>query len=188
MRFLSVLTISLAMAFGALAGAAEAKMTVNGAEITAEIRAQLASAYGAVPDGDYWYDPMTGLWGTQGGPGIGRIMPALDFGAPLAANASGGGDGRLTGVFINAREIHPDELALLTNMFGAVTPGRYWLNADLVGGYEGGPAIFDLRAAAAQQAGGAGYNRDTLFGGLMSDGQCAGYLHPSGASVMTGNC
>ena len=27
-----------------------------------------------------------------------------------------------------------------------------------------------------------------LFGGLMSDGACSGYLHPSGATVMTGDC
>jgi hypothetical protein len=184
MKFLSILTIAFAM----LAGAANAAMTVNGAEVSAEVRAQLAAAYGDVPDGAYWYDPMTGLWGVEGGPGIGRIVPALDFGAPLKANASGGGDGRLTGVFINAREIHPEELALLQGLFGYVAPGRYWLGADLVGGYEGSPALFDLRAAAQQQSGGPGYNKSTLFGDLMSDGQCAGYLHPSGASVMTGNC
>ena len=85
-------------------------------------------------------------------------------------------------------EIHPQEFALLVQMFGYVNPGRYWLGANLTGGYEGGPAIFDLRAAAKANAGGDGYNRNTLFGGLMSDGACSGYLHPSGATVMTGDC
>lgn len=181
--------LAIMSAIAALFGAATAQMKVNGVALDDATRGALAAAYGAVPDGAYWYDPMIGLWGVEGGPGIGRILPLLDFGAALAANASGGGDGRLTGVFINGREIHPQELQLLTQMFGYVTPGRYWLNAQLVGGYEGGPPQFDLRALAAQNAGGAGgYNRNTLFGGLMSDGQCAGYLHPGGATVMTGNC
>ncbi|MEL6360633.1 MAG: hypothetical protein AAFR21_06065 [Pseudomonadota bacterium] len=172
----------------ALTSAASAQLIVNG-EIVAEAdRAKLAAAYGPVPDGQYWYDPASGFWGVIGGPSIGRIIAGLDFGAPMPATASGGGNGSYTGVFVNGREIHPEELALLTQLFGYVNPGRYWLGANLVGGYEGGPAEFDLRAAAASATGGAGYNRDTLFGGLMSDGQCSGYLHPGGSTVMTGNC
>ena len=64
------------------------------------------------------------------------------------------------------------------------------MNAQLIGGFEGGPAIFNLDAAANQgdSGRGAGYNRDTIGGGLMSDGNCAGYLHPGGASVMVGAC
>jgi len=58
----------------------------------------------------------------------------------------------------------------------------------------GGPPAFDLGAAARGAAGGGGggggggYNRNTPGGGLMSDGECSGYLHPGGATVMTGNC
>lgn len=165
-------------------------LVVNGVELDAQMRAALAQAYGAVPDGKYWYDPMSGLVGVAGGPSSGQILPNLPFGT-LAADASGGGDGTLTGLFINGREIHPDEAKLLMAMFGYVNPGRYWLGPNFVGGYEGGPAMFDLRASArgAGQGGEPGYNRSTLFGDLMSDGQCSGYFDPnSGSSVMTGNC
>ncbi len=164
---------------------AQSGLTVNGVPIDGQTRTALANVYGPVPDGAYWYDPYSGLWGVQGGPSIGRILPGLNLGGPLRASASGGGNGALTGVFVNGREIHPQELMLLRQLFGYINPGRYWLGPTLVGGYEGGPAQFDLRASA-QAAG--GYNRSTLFGGLMSDGQCSGYLHPGGSTVMTGNC
>ncbi|MEQ1929220.1 MAG: hypothetical protein ABL957_01630 [Parvularculaceae bacterium] len=169
---------------------ARAEVVVNGAPLDAKARSALAEVYGSIPDGAYWYDAASGLWGVAGGPSSGRIMPGLALGGALAANASGGGDGRATAVFINGREIHPDELVLLTRLFGTVIPGRYWLGPLLTGGYEGGPAIFDLRGAASTAAsGGPGYNKSTLFGDLMSDGQCAGYFDPSsGSSVMTGNC
>ena len=121
-----------------------------------------------------------------GGPSSGRIAPGLAVDGPLRADASGGGGGGLTGVFMNGREIHPRESLYLRALFGMVVPGRYWLGPTLVGGLEGGPPAFDLHAAAA--TGGSGSNQNTLFGGLMSDGQCAGYLHPGGATVMTGNC
>ncbi|NIR42897.1 MAG: hypothetical protein GWN99_03350, partial [Gemmatimonadetes bacterium] len=80
-------------------------------------------------------------------------------------------------------------LRYLQSIFGYVNPGRYWLNFYGVGGYEGGPAIFDLRAAAAAAGSGGvygGQTRRTPFGGLGSDGNCSYYLHPSGSSVM--NC
>jgi hypothetical protein len=117
-----------------------------------------------------------------GGSSSGQILPNLPIGGPLRANAS---DTR-TGAFINGREIHYQKLAYLQQLYGVVNPGRYWMNAQLIDGYEGGPPIFDLRAACG--GGGSGYNRNTIGGGLMSEGSCSGYLHPSGASVMTGNC
>ncbi len=188
------------------AGAPSAKSGIafNGAALEGEMLAGFVEFYGVIPDGAYWYDPVSGLVGVVGGPSSGQIVPNLPLGA-LPPNASGGGDGRLTAVFINGREIHPSELMTLTALFGAVNPGRYWLWPSLVGGYEGGPPMFDLKAAAAQAAGGGagsyggggavdatgqpGYNTSTAFGDLMSDGQCSGYFDPSsGASVMTGNC
>lgn len=119
---------------------ANAEITVNGIALDEPTRAALTGAYGAIPDGGYWYDPASGLWGVAGGPSVGRILPGLALGGPLAANASGGGDGALTGVFINGREIHPQELMLLTQLFGYVNPGRYWLGPMLIGGVEGGAA------------------------------------------------
>lgn len=172
--------------------AAQGGVSVNGAMLDGATRAALQQAYGAVPDGRYWYDPLSGLWGVEKGPSVGRLMPGLALGGALRADASASGDGMTTGVFINGREIHPEEYALLAALFGYVNPGRYWLGPDLTGGYEGGPVLFDLKASAAgvkgTNAGGPGYNRSTLFGDLMSDGQCSGYLHPNGSTVMTGNC
>jgi len=170
--------------------AAGGPIIVNGVELDAQQGNTLMQLYGPVPSGDYWYDPASGLWGPAGGPSTGQILPNLEFGGNLRADASGGG----TGVFVNGRELHPREVARLQQLYGNVLPGRYWMNAWLVGGFEGGPASFDLRAAMAAAGGGAagtpgsGYNRNTIGGGLMSDGKCAGYLHPGGASVMTGDC
>ncbi len=190
-RVLSVLVLAFVLA-GALARAghdAEGGQTViNGQPLSAETLAALGRVYGPIPAGDYWYDAFSGLWGVTGGPSTGRILPGLALGGPLRPDASGGGDGTTSGVFINGREIHPGEHQYLVALFGAVDPGRYWLGPTLVGGIEGGPPLFDLRAAAAAAAGGSGYNNDTLFGGLMSDGQCSGYLPPGGTTVMTGNC
>jgi len=171
-------------AYHSLAGG---PIIVNGQELAAEQGQALMQLYGQIPAGNYWYDTYSGLWGTIGGPGTGRILPGLNLGGPLQAGVSGGG----TGVFVNGRELHPLEVRRLVQIYGSVTPGRYWMNAQLIGGFEGGPATFDLNAAAASAGAeygqGSGYNRNTIGGGLMSDGGCSGYLHPSGASVMTGN-
>ena len=61
------------------------------------------------------------------------------------------------------------------------------MNAQWIGGIEGGPPSFSLQAGGGG-GGNSGYNVNTYGGGLMSDGNCSGYLHPSGASVMTGDC
>lgn len=158
----------------------------NGLALDEATLGALQSAYQAqIPAGSYWYDALTGLWGLRGGPSAGQIHPGLALGGPLAADASGGG----TGVYINGRELHPMDVANLQQMFGAVPPGRFWLNAEGLGGYEGGPPLFNLRAAAAaQQPGGPGYNRSTLGGHLGSDGQNSYWFDPkTGASVMTGD-
>lgn len=131
------------------AGAQETGILVNGQPLTA----QEVVSYGVdLPPGRYWYDGTSGLWGVEGGPSVGQIMAGLPLGGPLQADASGGG----TGVFINSREIHSSELLELMQMFGEVPPGRYWLDANLVGGLEGQPAAFDLKAAGAAGSGGAG--------------------------------
>ncbi len=178
---LSLLVLPPAIAYHDIAGG---PIVVNGQELDSQDGQALMQYYGVIPAGNYWYDSVSGLWGLSGGPSTGQIMPDLRLGGNLRPGASGGG----TGVFINGREIHTQEYMILLGMFGTVIPGRYWMNAQLVGGFEGGPAIFNLHAALGNSGSGSGYNRDTIGGGLMSDGNCSGYLHPSGASVMTGNC
>jgi len=180
--------IAAIMSFSAYAyhGIAGGPIIVNGVELDANQGSGLMQYYGPIPAGNYWYDHMSGLWGLQGEPGTGQIMPNLPIGGSLPSNASGGG----TGVFVNGREIHVKEYLYLQQLYGVVVPGRYWMNAQLIGGFEGQPASFNLGAASGGQGSGSGsgYNRNTIGGGLMSDGSCSGYLHPSGASVMSGNC
>ncbi|MGH9901566.1 MAG: hypothetical protein ACRD68_07105, partial [Pyrinomonadaceae bacterium] len=92
-----------------------------------------------IPDGDYWYDRRCGAWGEEGGPTLGFILPGLNLGGRLKANASRG----RTGVFVNGRELHRlDVLALQQIM--TVYRGRFWVDAHGNGGYEGGPALFNL--------------------------------------------
>jgi hypothetical protein len=74
-----------------------------------------------------------------------------------------------TGIFFNGREIHIDELAELMRMFDEVPPGRYWLGADLVGGIEGQPASFDLRAANAAVSGESGGQDSGYFEDRVTD-------------------
>lgn len=166
----------------------------NGAVLPPAAVAQLQVAGVPLQPGRHWYDPMSGWWGRQGGPAIGQLPPGLPLGGPLRADASGGG----TGTFINGRELHPVEVQQLMLLFNAPVPRlRFWMNAQGIGGPEGGPATFSLTAAAqargqaygqAHGRGAAGPRRGA-FGTVGGDGNCSYYNDPStGASVMTGNC
>jgi hypothetical protein len=117
-----------------------------------------------VVNGRYWYDNVSGLWGFEGGPTAGRMYPGLRLGGPLRPDASRSN----TGVFVNGRDIHPQELSFLKQCFGYVNRARYWLNAQGVGGYERGPAQFDVtRCFASGQGGG---RRESLLGGYFLTG------------------
>lgn len=163
-------------------------VVVNGAPIEARHAAALESAYRTrlVP-GRYWYDARSGLWGLEGGASVGIIAPGLPFGR-MDPRASVGRFAGITGVFINGREIHPDELQYLRMLYGQVQRARYWLNAQGIAGYEGGPPQFNLVAAARQSRGNGSSLRRGLFGSTGSDGECSYYMHPNGSSVMTGRC
>jgi hypothetical protein len=167
---------------------ANKKVVINGTQLTAKDIQTLERNYGVpMQTGRYWYDKMSGLWGYAGQPTAGQILAGLQLGGPLKADASNGN----TGVFINGRQLPVVEVTYLQQL-GTVYKGRYWMNAQGVGGIEGGPAIFDLGAAARQRSGGGlygGNSRTTPFGHLGSDGKCSYYFDPkSGSSVMSGNC
>ncbi len=139
----------------ALSSQAEARnsaVAINGQQLSQQELAALQSMVGPVGPGHYWYDPVSGLYGYAGGPTVGQTLAGLRVGGRLRADASGGG----TGVYINGREIHPQEYRFLARLYGQVNPGRYWLNAAGIGGYEGGPARFNLRQAIAQAQAGSG--------------------------------
>lgn len=125
---------------------------INGAELEKHQGRALIILYGQIPAGNYWYDRKSGLWGKVGGPSSGQFLPNMGLGGELDPQASGGG----TEVFVNGREIHVKELNRLQELYGEIQPGRYWMNARLVGGRVGEPAIFNLNAAGDNQT--AGYD------------------------------
>lgn len=173
--------------------AGESQVIVNDEVLDAETHRGLEETYRTklIP-GRYWYDTVSGLWGLEGGPSLGQIVAGMQIGRGLAADASVKDMRSRTFVFVNGREIHPQELQSLIRLYGSVREGRYWLNARGIAGREGGPPEFDLRAAAmarAPQSRGPGYSHRGVFGNTASDGDCGYYNDPaSGASVMTGNC
>lgn len=192
MRILKVIFLmSIVLGFSRNAAADKGGgIIINGKTLDQNEVMQLQQIVGAaVVPGNYWYDGVSGLWGYIGGPYSGQILPGLSLGE-LPPDASGRG----TNVYINGREIHPTELTQLQQGFGVIQPGRYWLNAQGIGGYEGGPAQFNLlasRGGTSSQGGGGmygGYTERAAGGSVGSDGNCSYYMAPDGSSVMTGNC
>jgi hypothetical protein len=163
-RFAQSLVLVLGLA-PATALADQPGIVVNGQPLST----QEVLHYGVdVPPGRYWYDQVSGFWGVEGGPSVGQISPGLPLGGALRADASSGD----TGVFINGREIHMQELLELQTIFGEVPLGRYWLGADGVGGVEGGPPSFDLAPATSQaESGGSGVFEDDVADFFMRNGQ-----------------
>lgn len=154
---------------------------VNGAALDARTLAQLERAYrSSIRPGRYWYDAVSGLWGFEKGPAAGQIQSGLALGR-LRSNASGGG----TGIYLNGREIHPLERAYLVRLYGArnVRPGRYWMNARGIGGYEGGPAFFNLGASASSGRSMTGYS---TTGAVLGGGGAVGYIDSDGRGVTCG--
>jgi hypothetical protein len=99
-----------------------------------------------IEDGRYWYDRRSGAMGPDGGPTLAFIVPDLELGGPLAADASAG----TTGVFLNGRELPQYDLIELTRLVGFVAQGRYFLDASGNAGFEGGPPMINLVAASRQ--------------------------------------
>lgn len=180
-----LLTTSLCPAYASLTAqtADGTGVYVNRVELGSDVVGALARSGVQIVPGAYWYDAISGLYGLIGGPGLGFTMPGLSVGGPLPADASGGG----TYVFVNGRELHPTDVALLVSVLGPVYPGRYWLRYDGFYGVEGGPALGNLIALAQRAAGGSGYNRTNPFGHLGSDGQSSYFFDPdTGCSVISG--
>jgi hypothetical protein len=124
-------------------------IVVNGVHLSAEQLAELERSHRApLRDGRYWYDPISGAWGAQGGPTLGFIHAGLELGGPLPADASNGE----TGVFVNGRELHWYDLAGLQQL-GPIWPGRYWIDALGNFGIEGGARLGNLCWLVQQRLG-----------------------------------
>ncbi len=165
---------------------------VNRARLSGQQIAGLENLYRVrIQNGRYWYDRFSGHWGAEGGPAAGQMHPGLNLGGPLRPDASGGGYGRLTGVFFNGRELHPRDVTLLQR-YVPVRPGRYWIDARGNVGYVGGPALVNLYARAQQaNAPAQGSSRSWIHrgpgGGMGGDGKCT-YFIGGGSSYMSSGC
>jgi hypothetical protein len=171
---------------------------INGRALTAaQLRTleQLERTYGRLNDGAYWYDARTGASGRWGGPTLAFLPAGLDLAGPLPAEASGGGSGQLTGVFVNGRELHPLDVAMMQQLVGQVWPGRWWVDAQGYFGLEGGPPVGNLVALAQsrRQSGGGskawskhyegttpGQNMNLASDGTTTCVSTAGYSHCTG--------
>jgi hypothetical protein len=150
---------------------------INRVRLSDEQLIQLEQRFGLrIADGSYWYDSVSGAWGREGGPTLGFTQPHMELGGALRADASNGN----TGVFINGRELHQLDVAALRQLTPYVIPGRYWVDARGIGGYEGGPPIFDLqalaRAAGGAQGGAWSYTSPYGGGSVGGDGQGFNYF------------
>jgi hypothetical protein len=136
-----------------------------------------------VPDGRYWYDPVCGAWGLEGGPQQGIAVAGLALGGPLRADASGGSR---TGIFVNGRELHPLDVAQLIALTGNAIPGRWWVDAQGNFGLEGWPMMGNLFAIArGRMAGPGGQSNEVVSqsGWLVSDGGFIGFQGSIGSGV-----
>lgn len=144
-----------------------AAIEFNGQPLDGPGRQQLKAfeaQIGPVPPGRFWYDPMSGGAGVMGGPAAAYLGPGLTLGGPMPANASGGGNGQVTGVFVNGRELHPLDVAGLRR-YGPVYPGRYWWDRFGNVGLAGGPMLFNFYAMLqASQTGGSTYRPGSRSG------------------------
>lgn len=141
-----------------------------------------------IPDGVYWYDRNCGAWGMKGGPTKGFALAGLDLGGPLKEKASNGN----TGVFVNGRQLHWQDVLGLRQLLGTVWPGRFWVDAWGNYGFEGGMYLGNLwvivrqRMAAGVRDGGpwAVYGGRNAGGGLVcGDGQGNNYAQFPGGIV-----
>jgi len=128
-------------------GAQQRAVIVNRIQLTDQQVKTFELRWGVqVRDGAYRYDRVSGAWGMAGGATAGWIMPNLDLGGPLPADASRGN----TGVFINGRELNQQDVAALLQ----ITPvyrGRWWVDGWGSFGAEGGPALGNLWQLARQR-------------------------------------
>jgi hypothetical protein len=164
--------------FGAASGR---RVTFNGEVLSDEDLAGMEGGTPVIPDGSYWYDAKSGMAGTIDGPTEAYLATGLNLGGDLATNASGG----RTQVAFNGRYLHPIDLAGLEMYFGAIQPGRYWLDGAGNYGQEGGPqegnlveeiAAIQLLAASVQ----AQYQQQLNSTVQQYQGQGGGYYGQGG--------
>ena len=172
----------LLLAMTAQSANAQNQVIVNKVPLSKEIIDGFRNQYGIqMQPGDYWYDQACGAWGYTGGPTMGFLVPGLQLGGKMSADASNGN----TGVFINGRQLHAQDLLGLQQLLGPVMPGRYWLDGYGNAGYQGGPAIVNLWQVAQSQQSTFYRNSYTGIGAGSSGG--TSYVMGKDWSVIVGN-
>ncbi|CAN1793786.1 Protein ENHANCED DISEASE RESISTANCE 4 [Linum perenne] len=84
---------------------------VNGHPVPDRVVRKAEKVAGQIHPGQYWYDYRAGFWGVMGGPGVGILPPFIEeLNYPIPDNCAGGN----TGVFVNGRELHQQDLDLLS--------------------------------------------------------------------------
>ncbi len=133
------------------------EVVMNGRALRPSEVADLRATYGVEPvPGDYWYDPVSGLFGVRGQPAGGFMYPGHAFG-DVPRDASSGD----SGVLLNGRELQVAESQVFAQLSGRMLPaGHYWMDATGNFGAGGNPyPLVNLYAAAQQHSyqGGGGY-------------------------------
>lgn len=177
----------LACLASAQSNTAVTQVRINGVALTSAELADIETRVGSkIQPGAYWYDARCGAFGRDGGPALGVTLAGLPIRAPLKADASGGG----TGVFINGRELHPLDVAAL-QACTPVYPGRYWVDASGNGGFEGGPALFNLPALCSAARKSASATEDGVvysqYGNTIVGDGISGFNDHQGGGYTSGN-
>jgi hypothetical protein len=144
-------------------------VVINNSVLTKEQIGELVKRYGIEPKpGNYWYDPVSGLFGVTGYPSYGFMYPGHKFGI-LKRNASSGN----TGVLLNGRELPQSEWAVFSYVIGYyVQPGSYWMDERGNVGYEGNSSpVLNLFVLARQNGySGKGSGGDNFWSSRFSAG------------------
>lgn len=133
-----------------------------------------------VADGRYWYDRVCGAWGFEGGPTAGFVMPGLVIGGALRADASNGN----TGVFINGRQLHAEDVSALRQLLGQVLPGRWWVDAQGNFGLEGQGMAGNLWLLAQQRSSNSSGGSSHHSSATMTVGGEGGFVYAQGRDAL----
>jgi hypothetical protein len=134
-----------------------------------------------VAPGRYWYDAASGAWGVEGRPTAGLVLAGLPLGGPLREDASRG----TTRIWVNGRRLPQADVDALERITGRINPGRYWVDGDGNAGYEGGPALVNLRQLAGQ-GGGSAWSHFTSYGDGSVGGDGSFWYYIDGDVSATG--
>ncbi|KAG9132890.1 hypothetical protein Leryth_014826 [Lithospermum erythrorhizon] len=102
----------------------KSNILINGHLITERLLKKAEKVAGPIQPGEYWYDYRAGFWGVMGHPCFGIIPPKIEeFKFPIPDNCSNGN----TKVFVNGRELHQEDLDLLSRRGLPTTRHKYYV-------------------------------------------------------------